>query len=84
MIIQVNNRVLIVFSPKKIVILSPYLHPLKKQDSYSGKTYFFQFQYPQTLKFIYLFLYVKKICFITFRFFQSNQDFALSLWPQFF
>ena len=57
-IMQVINKVFIVFSSKEIVLetnASQYLHPLEEQDIYGGRIYFFQFQYRQTLKFVYPF-----------------------------
>ena len=46
---------------------------------YDRKINFLKFHYPQTLKFLYPFLYmiIVFLCFIMFRFFQSNQNFAL-------
>ena len=59
-IIQVTNKVLILFFTKKIyliLIFSQYLRPIEVQDFYDSKMYFFQFQYNQRLKFLYSFLY---------------------------
>ena len=58
-IIQITNKIFIAFLPKEILLdtntflIFSSFHPL-----FYGKIYFFQFQYCQTLKFLYLFLYV--------------------------
>ena len=75
-IIQVTIKVIIVFFCQKkscwILILPLHLHLLQRCDFYGGK--------------VYLPIFIcdtKFLCFIIFRFFQSNSYFAISLWPHF-
>ena len=59
-IIQVTNKVFIVFFSRKEILLDintfSISTSIKKLESYCGKINFFQSQYLQTLKFLHLFL----------------------------
>ena len=58
MVIQVNNKVLNQMKSCWILILSEYLYLLKDKGLVAVKLFFFQFQYCETLKFLYPVLYV--------------------------
>ena len=71
MIMQVTNKVLLFFSPKEILLDSTFSISTSflKNGHIMMVKIFFQFQYRQTLKFFYLYLYVmKKFYFVKLAF----------------